>query len=129
MRHVDAFGTGREGDLSGLLAEAGRWAGSLAGALGELEEQRLAGADPSGAVRAEVSGTGRLRALTIDPRGLRDLDHDQLAQAVQEAIVAAHQAMGDRLTEVVEELAGPAAAAGGGEDPLEAHVRDLLRGE
>lgn len=126
MRHVDSFAGGGQDDVTGLLREADGWARTLAGALGELAEERLAGTDPSEVVRAEVSGTGRLRTLSIDPRGLRDLDHVQLAQAVQEAIVAAHRTMGERLEEVVQGLSGLGAASA---DPLEGHIRNVLRGE
>jgi DNA-binding protein YbaB len=127
MRHVDSFAGGRQDDVTGLLREADGWARTLAGALGELEEERLAGTDPSEVVRAEVSGTGRLRTLSIDPRGLRDLDHVQLAQAVQEAIVAAHLTMGERLEEVLQGLSGLGTASAA--DPLEGHIRNVLRGE
>jgi DNA-binding protein YbaB len=132
MRHVEAFAGGRQDDVDGLLRETDGWARTLAGALGELEEERLAGADPSEVVRAEVSGTGRLRGLSIDPRRLRDLDHVQLAQAVCEAIAAAHLAMGERLTQVVQDLRGQApdtAGTEGAADPLDGHIRNVLRGE
>jgi len=125
MRHVESFAEGRPDDVTGLLREADGWSRTLAEALGELAEQRLTGADPAEVVRAEVSGTGRLRQLSIDPRGLRDLDHVQLAQAVQAAIVAAHLTMGERLEEVVQGLTGTTSAA----DPLEGHIRNVLRGE
>jgi DNA-binding protein YbaB len=123
MRH----GEGGPDDVTGLLREADGWARAMAGALGELAEERLAGTDPSQVVRAEVSGTGRLRTLSIDPRGLRDLDHVQLARAVQEAVVAAHRTMGERLEEVVQGLSGLGGASAA--DPLEGHIRNVLRGE
>lgn len=127
MRHVESFAEGRPDEVTGLLREADGWARTLAGAMGELEEERLTGTDPAGVVRVEVSGTGRLRALSIDPRRLRDLDHLQLAQAVQEAIVAAHHTMGERLEEVVEGLTGPGRASAA--DPLDGYIRNVLRGE
>jgi DNA-binding protein YbaB len=132
MRRVEAFAGGRQDDVDGLLRETDGWARARARALGELEEERLAGADPSKVVRAEVAGTGRLRGLSIDPRRLRDLDHVQLAQAVCEAIAAAHLAMGDRLTQVVQDLTGRApdtAGTEGAADPLDGHIRNVLRGE
>ncbi|MEU8247154.1 YbaB/EbfC family nucleoid-associated protein [Nonomuraea sp. NPDC048916] len=128
MKEVAAFGAGGDGDLSGLLREAESWLDSLAGVLGELEEARLEGADSTGTVRAEVSGAGRLLGLTIDPRRLRDLDHVELAEAVREAIVAAHVAMGERLVEMADGLASPAAPTSGG-DPLDSYVQNVLRGD
>ena len=129
MRRVEAFAGGRPDDVDGLLRETDDWARTLTGALGELADERLAGADPSEVVSAEVSGTGRLRGLSIDPRGLRDLDHVQLAQAVCAAIAAAHLAMGERLTEVVQDLTGRAPDTTGTADPLDGHIRNVLRGE
>ncbi|MGP3934201.1 YbaB/EbfC family nucleoid-associated protein [Nonomuraea sp. KM88] len=129
MRHADAFSSGWQDDVAGLLRETEGWARAVTGALGELEEERLAGADPSATVRVEVSGTGRLRKLSIDPRCLRALDHEQLAQAVREAIVAAHLAMDERLTEVVQTLAGSPSDTAVPADPLAGHIRDVLRGE
>ncbi|MEV0195787.1 YbaB/EbfC family nucleoid-associated protein [Nonomuraea sp. NPDC050691] len=134
MRNIEAFADGEPGDVPGLLREAGDWAQAVTEALHGLEEERLAGSDPSGVVRAEVTGSGRLRGLSIDPRalhGLRGLDHVQLAHAVQEAIAAAHQAMGERLTEVVQDLAGQAqgTAGAGAADPLDGYISDVLRGD
>lgn len=132
MRHVESFAQGGHGDVDAILREADGWARTLAGAMGELAEERLVGADPSGVVRAEVAGHGRLRGLSIDPRGLRDMDHVQVAQAVQEAIVAAHLAMGERLSEVVQDLTGKAPGDADTElpaDPLDGYIRDVLRGE
>ncbi|GAA2356586.1 YbaB/EbfC family nucleoid-associated protein [Nonomuraea africana] len=126
MKQVNSFHDGREGDLGGLLREVGEWTGALAGALRDLAEERLSGSDSAEVVRAEVSGEGRLLGLSIDPRGLRDLDHVQLSEAVQEAIVVARIAMGGRLTEVMAELAGPAASAETGRDPLEPYIKGVL---
>lgn len=128
MRHVESFAEGRPDNLSGLLREAESWAGALSGAMNDLQQERLEGTDPSGAVRAVVSGGGRLRALTIDPRLSRDLDHLRLAQAVLDAIAAAHATMGERLEEVIEGLSVPG-AAGSAADPLEGYIRNVLKGE
>ncbi|GGO83002.1 YbaB/EbfC family nucleoid-associated protein [Nonomuraea cavernae] len=125
MRELDIFGAGGEGNLSGLLREVGSLLDSLTGALDEMSEARLEGTDSTGAVRAEVSGVGRLLGLSIDPRGLRDLDHVQLAEAVGEAIAAAHVAMGERMTEVTEGLAAPTT----GDDPLDSYIQQVLRGD
>ncbi|MEV0145035.1 MULTISPECIES: YbaB/EbfC family nucleoid-associated protein [unclassified Nonomuraea] len=131
MRNVEALAGGGPDDLPRLLREADDWAQALTGALDGLEEERLSGIDPSGVVRAEVTGSGRLRGLSIDPRGLRGLDHIQLAQAVQEAIAAAHLAMGERLTEVVQDLTGRTQGTVGADaaDPLQGYIHNVLRGE
>lgn len=121
MSEIDAFAAGREGDLAGLLREVDAWSARIARTLDELAAERLDGADAVGAVRARVSGTGRLLALDIDGRRLRGLDHEQLAEAVKEAVGAARAALNDRLTELAP---GPPA---GDADPLGTHVRRVMR--
>ncbi|MGI5283946.1 YbaB/EbfC family nucleoid-associated protein [Nonomuraea polychroma] len=128
MREIDAFAEGREGDLSGLLREVNDWTNTLNGKMNDLARERMEGADADGVVRARVSGAGRLLGLTIDSRGLRELDHVQLAEAVKEAIGAAHAAMGDRLTELMADLPGADALAQAGDDPLAPHIARVLRG-
>ncbi|MFC5815489.1 YbaB/EbfC family nucleoid-associated protein [Nonomuraea harbinensis] len=120
MGEIDAFAAGREGDLAALLREMDGWTARVTGMLEELARERLEGADASGVVRARVSGTGRLLGLDIDARGLRDLDHERLAEAVKEAVGAARTAMGDRLAELTGD---PASAA----DPLAPHVERVMR--
>ncbi|MGI5269174.1 YbaB/EbfC family nucleoid-associated protein [Nonomuraea sp. CA-218870] len=110
-----------DGDLAALLREVDGWAAGLARTLDELARERLEGTDATGAVRARVSGTGRLTGLDIDARGLRDLDHEGVAWAVKEAVAAARSALGDRLTELT---GGP---VDGATDPLAAHVERVMR--
>jgi DNA-binding protein YbaB len=126
MKEINAFAEGREGDVAGLLREISAWTGALTGALDELARERLEGSDAAGVVRARVSGDGRLLGLSIDARGLRDLDHVRLAEAVKEAIGAARTAMGDRLTELTAGLTGASEQDGGG-DPLAPHIERVLR--
>ncbi|MGW4802228.1 YbaB/EbfC family nucleoid-associated protein [Nonomuraea sp. NPDC004297] len=127
MKEINAFSEGREGDVAGLLREINDLTGRLAGGMAELAHERLEGADASGAVRVCVSGAGRLLALQIDGRGLRKLDHVQLADAVKEAIGAAHVAMGERLTGLMTELTGPGPAPQVGQDPLAPYIERVLR--
>ncbi|HEX4812434.1 MAG TPA: YbaB/EbfC family nucleoid-associated protein [Nonomuraea sp.] len=127
MKEINAFAEGREGDVAGLLREVNAWTGALTSALEELAGERLEGTDAAGVVRARVSGTGRLLGLSIDARGLRGLDHVQLAQAVKEAVGAARVAMGDRLTELTTGLGGPGGLTQDGGDPLAPHIERVLR--
>lgn len=124
MSDVDAFAAAGEGDVASLVRRANEWASALDERLATLAREQLDGADRTGTVRARVSGAGRLVGLTIDPRGLRDLDEVQVAQAVMEAIGAAHSGMGERLTELTADLAGPDVPA---RDPLAPHIERLLR--
>jgi DNA-binding protein YbaB len=127
MKEINAFAEGREGDVAGLLREIDQWTGALAKTLDDLARERLEGADERGVVRARVSGAGRLLGLTIDARGLRGLDHVQLAAAVMEAIGTARTAMGDRLTELTAGLTGPEWSPRDGSDPLAPHIQRVLR--
>ncbi|SDH82496.1 YbaB/EbfC family nucleoid-associated protein [Nonomuraea jiangxiensis] len=127
MKNVRDFAEGREGDVNGLLREVNEWTGALAGAMEGLSREELEGVDETGVVHVKVSGEGRLLRLNIDPRGLRDLDHVQLAAAVKQAIGAAHTAMGDRLTELTAHLTGPQTSVPDGGDPLAPHIERLLR--
>ncbi|TMR07578.1 YbaB/EbfC family nucleoid-associated protein [Nonomuraea turkmeniaca] len=127
MKEIEAFAEGREGDLAGLLREINEWTGTLAGRMNDLAQERLEGTDAGGVVRARVSGAGRLLGLAIDSRGLRGLDNVQLAEAVKEAIGAAHTAMGDRLTELMADLPGADASAQAAGDPLAPHIARVLR--
>ncbi|WP_188191138.1 YbaB/EbfC family nucleoid-associated protein [Nonomuraea sp. SYSU D8015] len=127
MKEIKAFAEGREGDVTGLLREINEWTGALNRTMDDLARERLEGADERGIVRAKISGTGRLLGLTIDSRGLNDLDHVQLAAAVMEAVGAARAAMGDRLTELMSDLVGPEWSAQPGEDPLASHIQRVLR--
>lgn len=125
MSDFSAFASGAEGDVAGLVRRVQAWAGTLDERLASLARERLDGTDRTGTVRARISGDGRLTGLAIDPRGLRGLDHVQLAQAVMEAIGAAHSIMGDRLDELTADLSGPDAVPAA--DPLARHIDRLLR--
>ncbi|PZG17899.1 YbaB/EbfC family nucleoid-associated protein [Nonomuraea aridisoli] len=124
MSDVSAFAEGGEGDVTSLVRQVNEWTGVLNERLATLAREHLDGTDRTGVVRARVSGIGRLIGLTIDPRGLRHLDHVQIAQAAMEAIGAARSAMGERLTELTADLAGPDLPGG---DPLAPHIERLLR--
>ncbi|MEV0617194.1 YbaB/EbfC family nucleoid-associated protein [Nonomuraea sp. NPDC050404] len=126
MREINAFLQGREGDVAGLVREISAWTTTLSATMDELARERMDGADARGVVTATVSGEGRLLRLNIDSRKLDGLDHVELAAAVKEAIGAAKAAMGDRLTEITESLAGTDPAVPGG-DPLAPHIQRVLR--
>ncbi|MFI7698244.1 YbaB/EbfC family nucleoid-associated protein [Nonomuraea sp. NPDC049480] len=127
MKEINAFAEGGEGDVGRLVREINEWTGTLTRTLNDLAHEQLDGTDERGVVRARISGAGRLLGLTIDSRGLRDLDHVQLAEAVKEAIGAAHGTMGDRLTELTAGLVDPRWTTPDGGDPLASHIQRVLR--
>ncbi|WP_431893973.1 YbaB/EbfC family nucleoid-associated protein [Nonomuraea sp. bgisy101] len=126
MKDAEAFAQGRVGDLDGLMRELNGWVGSLTAAMGDLAEQRLEGTDPTQTVRAAVTGTGRLLTLSIDTQKLRGLDHVELAEAVQEAIGAARLAIGERVAELMRDVAGAQTSADDS-DPLAPYIQNVLR--
>jgi len=52
-----------------------------------------------GLVKAVVDARGRLSGLTVSPRAMRDLDHEQLATTIVETV-------GQATTQATEEVAG-----------------------
>jgi DNA-binding protein YbaB len=123
----DAFNRGREGDVAGLIREIEGWVDAFAGALRDMEEQRLTGADGTGRVAATVSGSGRLLRVAIDPRAMRDLDHVALGQAVLQAVSAARGSMGEGLNATMEALTGGGPQLD--QDVLEPYFDAVLREE
>lgn len=127
MTHGDAFRGGMEGDVTKLIRQIEGLVDAFAGALHDLEGQRLTGADGTGRVAATVSGSGRLLRVAIDPRAMRDLDHTALGQAVLQAIGAARGAMGEELNETLNALNGDWPQPD--QDLLEAYFDAVLREE
>jgi DNA-binding protein YbaB len=123
VRHSDAGG---DGDVGRLIREMDGWINAFAGAMRELDEQRLTGADGSGLVVATVSGSGRLLRVAIDPRAMRDLDHAEIGQAVQQAIGTARAAMAEGLTQTMDKLSGGRPDLG--QDPLAPYFDAVLKG-
>ncbi|WP_326819968.1 YbaB/EbfC family nucleoid-associated protein [Streptosporangium sp. NBC_01756] len=126
MKHSEAFNAGREGDLHGMIREVGSLVDAFAEALGELDGQKVTGADGTGRVVATVSGSGRLLHVRIDPRAMRDLDHVALGRAVQEAVGAARGAMAESLSEAMGALGG-LSQPGSDHDPLAPYFDAILR--
>ncbi len=62
-------------------------------------ETTVTAGDPSGHVTAEVSGSGRLRSIDINPYAMRDLDATALGAACREAILAARDRAGEQTKE------------------------------
>ncbi|MEU0566630.1 YbaB/EbfC family nucleoid-associated protein [Nonomuraea sp. NPDC005983] len=127
MKHIDAFNAGGAGDVPGLIREIEGWVDAFAGAMRELDEQEVTGADDTGLVVATVSGSGRLLHVAIGPKAMRDLDHVAIGQAVQQAIGAARVAMAEGLTQMVDTLATGRPRPDPGHDPLAPYFDAILR--
>ncbi|GGK50569.1 hypothetical protein Ppa06_09020 [Planomonospora parontospora subsp. parontospora] len=132
---ITAFAAGAEGDVAGLLREVGEQVDRLTAALRGLSGREVEADAADGGIRVRVSGSGRLLAVTVGARAMRDLDHEELGRAVVEAIRRAREAAGAELAEAVAEATGtrpPDLADPDGPvvpaDPLAPAVDALLRG-
>lgn len=126
MKHSEIFNASGGSDLRGMIREAEDLVGVFAGALRELDEQKLTGADATGRVVATVSGSGRLLHVRIDPRAMRDLDHVAVGRAIREAVGAAREAMAECLSEAMGALGG-LSQPGPDHDPLGPYFDAILR--
>ncbi|MBG0815342.1 YbaB/EbfC family nucleoid-associated protein [Planomonospora sp. ID82291] len=132
---IAAFAAGRGDDVAGLLREVGEQVDRLTGALRELSGREVEAEAAGGGIRVRVSGAGRLLAVTVGARAMRDLDHEELGRAVVEAIGRAREAAGAELAEALAETTGtrpPDPADPDGvrvpADPLAPALDALLRG-
>ena len=82
-------------DMGALLAQAKSVQDQLEVAQNQLTESSFEGTAGGGLVRATVTGTGELDALTIAPEALEDTDAEALADLV---VAAAKDATGQAHT-------------------------------
>lgn len=73
-------------DMGALLAQAQSVQGQLEAAQNQLAESSFEGTAGGGHVRATVTGTGDLDALTIAPEALEGTDAETLADLVVAAV-------------------------------------------
>ena len=73
-------------DMGALLAQAQSVQGQLEAAQTQLAESSFEGTAGGGLVRATVTGTGDLDALTIAPQALEGTDAETLADLVVAAV-------------------------------------------
>lgn len=73
-------------DMGALLAQAQSVQNQLEAAQNQLAESNFEGTAGGGLVRATVTGTGELDALTIAPEALEDTDAETLAGLVVAAV-------------------------------------------
>ena len=73
-------------DIGALLAQAQSVQNQLEAAQNQLAESNFEGTAGGGLVRATVTGTGELDALTIAPEALEDTDAETLADLVVAAV-------------------------------------------
>ncbi len=94
------------GDLGGLLQQAQQMQQQLLGAQEELARTEVTGTAGGGLVRATVTGTGELTALSIDPSAIDPDDAEGLADLVVAAIRDANRAAQELSQRAMGPLAG-----------------------
>jgi DNA-binding protein YbaB len=65
----------------------------LVGVVQEICAKEHEGTDPTEGVQVVVDGNGKVRSVRVTARGMRDLDHEMLGQAVVAAVGNAYQNM------------------------------------
>jgi DNA-binding protein YbaB len=128
--HEAGFSLAGLEDVRELARQVETWIGGFAATLRDLDEMEVTGAGAGGHVQAKVSGAGRLRSVTIDPRAMRDLDHVALGEAIREAVQSARAVAGEEVGNAFADLTGrPLPEPGGAlpEDPLAPYIQALLR--
>lgn len=101
---------GGQPNMQQLLQQAQKMQQDLAAAQEELAETRIEGSAGGGLVRAQVSGTGELQGLVIDPKAVDPEDTETLADlilaAVRDANGAAQELQQQRLGPLTQGLGG-----------------------
>ena len=97
-------------DMNQLLQQAQQMQQQMVAAQQELAEAEVKGTSGGGLVEATVSGTGELKALTIDPKAVDPDDTETLADLV----VAAVRDAGSNAQDLQAERLGPFAEGLGG---------------
>lgn len=92
-----------EPDMQSLLRQAQQMQSQLMSLQDQLAEETVEGHAGGGLVRAEVSGTGELRSVTIDPSAV----DPQEVETLQDLIVAAVRDGSRAARELAESRLGP----------------------
>jgi DNA-binding YbaB/EbfC family protein len=93
-----------------IMQQAQQLQEQLAAAQDELAEAEVSGSAGGGLVSATVSGSGELKALSIDPKAVDPEDTETLG----DIIVAAVRDANDKAQELASEKMGPLAGGLGG---------------
>ncbi|MDP4508680.1 YbaB/EbfC family nucleoid-associated protein [Nonomuraea turcica] len=107
-------------ELEKLARRADEAMATLVQAMNGLEEVTGEGTSAGGKIRAAVESDGLLREIRLDPRLLRSMGSDELAEAVVAAVRAAQLSARGQLEERL------AAAQGGARPSFD--IRDVGRG-
>ncbi len=101
-------------DLQKMMREAQKMAAEMQKAQAELAEQEFEGSAGGGAVKAVVTGDGRVVSVTISPDMFEGApDPDDIEMLGDTVTAAVNDALG-KAREAQEEAMGPLNAMGGG---------------
>jgi DNA-binding YbaB/EbfC family protein len=101
-------------DMNSLLEQAAAMQQQLMAAQEELANRRVDGSAGGGLVKATVSGTGDLIALTIDPAACDPQDTETLADLVLAAVRDAASNAQEQAAQEMGQLTGGFGGLGGG---------------
>jgi DNA-binding YbaB/EbfC family protein len=104
-------------DLQALVAQAQQMQEHMMAMQAELESAELTGSAGGGLVTATVSGSGELKALTIDPQVVDPEDTETLADLIVAAVRNANQQVQDVAAEKLGPLGGLLGGGPGGGMP------------
>lgn len=99
------FPGGQQPDMQQLMKQAQKMQQDLLAAQDELAQAQVEGSAGGGLVKATVSGTGELLALTIDPAAIDPGDAETLADLVVAAVRDATRAAQELQTTTMGPLA------------------------
>jgi DNA-binding YbaB/EbfC family protein len=89
-----------------IMQQAQQLQQQLTSAQEELAEAEVSGSAGGGLVSATVSGSGELKALTIDPKAVDPEDTETLADLIVAAVRDANNKAGELASEKMGPLAG-----------------------
>jgi DNA-binding YbaB/EbfC family protein len=99
-------------DLQKMMKQAQKMATEMQKAQAELAEQSFEGAAGGGAVKATVTGDGRVVAINIDPGIFEgEPDADDIEMLEDSVVAALNQAM-DKVQDAQESVMGPLGGGG-----------------
>ncbi len=93
-------------DMQHIMQQAQQLQQQLTSAQEELAEAEVSGSAGGGLVSATVSGSGELKALTIDPKAVDPEDTETLADLIVAAVRDANNKAGELASEKMGPLAG-----------------------
>lgn len=105
------FNLGNLGNIAGMLRSAQEMGAKVQGLQEELRAKRVTGSSGGGMVEVEMTGTGEMLSLRIDPdliaRGEQEIIEDLVPAAVNQASAKAKQMHADMMKDLTSGMNVP----------------------